>query len=82
MDYRIDLSTPPKSLRESLCVAQSALAMYPAKPEERARISGHLGEIINQLDLHRPLGVDGKHGDRHTATCGCDVFAGDTRTGE
>lgn len=68
-----------KSLRESLCTAQTALG--PARtpdnvfdgfmtPERRA--SAHIGQLIAIIDLHRPLGDDGKHGDLHTATCGCD----------
>lgn len=31
-----------------------------------------LADKIEQLDKMRPLGPDGKHGDRHTAECGCE----------
>lgn len=30
-----------------------------------------INRLIGLLDLHRPLGSDGKHGDLHTPTCGC-----------
>jgi hypothetical protein len=30
------------------------------------------GDLINQLDVHRPIGPNGKHGNyRCTTTCGC-----------
>lgn len=65
-----------KITREALCVAQSALG-------ERARVQGldesrtpswiaSLQKMIDGIDQHRPLGPDGKHGGRHTATCGCE----------
>jgi hypothetical protein len=73
-DYRY-----PKMVREALCAAQSALA-------ERARGGmdvdqvphwiGHLGALINQIDEHRPVGSNGKHGEKHTSTCGCDDHTG------
>jgi hypothetical protein len=66
----IELIVPdsPKMLRETLCLAQSALV----------RVDGHMSHIeilqrlINECDRHRPLGPDGKHGNRHTDTCGCE----------
>jgi hypothetical protein len=27
--------------------------------------------LIDECDRMRPLGPDGKHGDRHTVECGC-----------
>lgn len=60
-----------KMLRESLCAAQAALALT----EDRRALHHHrarLQDLIDQCDRHRPLGWDGKHGDRHTATCGCE----------
>lgn len=53
-----------KMLRETLCsVQRTAGALH------RDRI----GRIINEIDRQRPLGPDGKHGNRHTPTCGCDL---------
>jgi hypothetical protein len=65
-----------KATREALCVAQSALG-------ERARADGldrsrtpswikSLQRLIDGIDVHRPLGPDGTHGDRHTPTCECE----------
>lgn len=63
-----------KMLREQLCLAQFAVANDPdwKGVHSQERVSATLGNIINVLDHHRPLGSDGKHGNLHTATCGCD----------
>lgn len=61
----------PKMLRETLCLAQGAVGMLPddgRNPEHVER----LGRLIDECDRHRPIGVDGKHNDRHTSTCGCE----------
>lgn len=60
----------PKMLRETLCIAQ----VWIGRSNDPRR-EGHIRRIqrlINECDRHRPTGPDGKHGDRHTATCGCD----------
>ena len=60
----------PKMLRETLCVAQTCVAL-----SGRPRDEGHLDRLqrlIDECDRHRPLGPDGTHGDRHTPTCGCE----------
>ena len=54
----------PKGLREHLCQQQTFA------PDDYTRKV--LNVVIDVLDQHRPLGPDGKHGYRHTATCGCD----------
>ncbi len=51
-------------MREHLC-AQQTFA-----PD--LHTSAAFQALIDHLDLHRPLGPDGKHGDRHTPTCGCE----------
>jgi hypothetical protein len=53
----------PKWLRECLCAQQTNA------PDEFTR--EEIGRLIRLMDLHRPIGNDGKHGDRHTPTCGC-----------
>jgi hypothetical protein len=66
-----------KSLREVLCSAQAALLAVPHRlgTADRGRtqiaVNGLQG-LIDQLDLLRPLGPDGVHGDRHTPFCGCE----------
>lgn len=52
-----------KMVRESLCVAQSGVGR-----EHRERIQ----RMIAEIDRQRPLGPDGKHGNRHTPFCGCE----------
>ena len=54
----------PKWLREAL-----AQQMTYAPDPQTAKV---LGLPIIVLDHHRPLGTDGKHGDLHTPTCGCE----------
>jgi hypothetical protein len=53
-----------KMLREQLCMMQSVYS----DPENLRRIQ----VLINQIDIYRPLGSDGKHDNLHTPTCGCD----------
>jgi len=64
-DLLID-SSRLKSLREALCLAQT----HPSGLDTQQ--SALIQLVIAQIDRHRPLGPDGKHGNRHTFTCGCD----------
>lgn len=69
------MSADTKMLHEALCVAQSALVERASGGRDIARVPfwiAQIGSLIAAIDEHRPLGPDGKHGDRHTATCGCD----------
>lgn len=67
-----------KALREALCVAQTAMGYMLTDPddtEETARLIAQrerIEQIIAEIDRNRPLGPDGKHGNLHTPTCGCD----------
>ncbi len=64
-----------KATREALCVAQSALGERARRGVDAERIPAHvdrLQALIDQIDVHRPLGSDGTHGEQHTSTCGCD----------
>lgn len=54
----------PKVLLEALC-AQAVYA--PDRPTREA-----IKHLVELLHLHRPVGIDGKHGDLHTPTCGCE----------
>lgn len=60
----LNVTTSPKMLRETLCRAQS----LTTDPYDIHRLQ----LLINECDRHRPLGPDGKHGNRHTVTCGCE----------
>ena len=64
-----------KSTREALCAAQSALAerAITGRDVDAAPIwVESLQYLINGIDVHRPIGTDGKHGDLHTPTCECE----------
>lgn len=69
----LDVPDSPKMLRETLCVAQSAVAANASWYVSRGREHiDRLQRLIDECDRHRPLGPDGKHGDLHTPTCGCE----------
>ncbi len=60
----------PKSVREALCVAQQSMLL---RDDPRLMIYiDKVSRLIDECDRNRPLGPDGSHGDRHTATCGCE----------
>lgn len=61
----------PKMIREALCVAEGA-TLRNVNEQNRHWVREVLGALIQECDRHRPLGPDGGHGNRHTATCGCD----------
>jgi len=62
-------------LRETLARAQSAIGAIAGEkwslPEDDADLE-HINMLIAEIDRHRPLGPDGKHGELHTPTCGCE----------
>ena len=75
MSTVIQVSDGPKMLRETLCVAQSRIGNSDLDLGRRREHLDRLQRLIDACDIHRPLGPDGKHGDRHTATCGCEESA-------
>lgn len=62
----------PKMLRETLCVAEGAVARQTSGTDRREEHLARIARLITECERHRPIGVNGKHGDRHTLTCGCD----------
>lgn len=68
----LHIPTPVKGLRETLCVAQTAVGALPLHPDGVRSHTARLQALINECDRHRPLGPDGTHGDLHTPTCGCE----------
>lgn len=54
-----------KMTREALCISMSLLG--PCVERDL------LVSIVQQIDIMRPLGFDGKHGTLHTPYCGCDM---------
>lgn len=67
-----EISDGPKMLRETLCVAQTRIGNSGLDEGRRDEHIARLGRLIDECDRHRPLGPDGKHGNQHTPTCGCD----------
>lgn len=66
---------PLKSTREALCAAQSALNERARQGIDVDRVPhwvASLQHLCDVIDEHRPLGPDGRHGERHTPTCGCE----------
>lgn len=63
-----------KATREALCLAQAALMLLSEADARAASLHAvlHLQPLIDEIDRHRPLWPDGKHGELHTETCGCD----------
>lgn len=57
-----------KSLREALCRQQTS----PMSDDWPADVRYTVDLLFRRIDQHRPLGTDGKHGDLHTSTCGCE----------
>lgn len=57
-----------KMLREALCVAEG----YLLRSDQYSAQGRHIGTLIREIDNHRPLGPNGKHGTLHTRTCGCE----------
>ncbi len=68
----LEVADSPKMLRETLCVAQAAIGDSAAGGNRTREHIERLGHLIDACDVHRPLGPDGKHGERHTPTCGCE----------
>jgi hypothetical protein len=63
----------PKMLRETLCAAQGVVNRHIPDTDRRQQHSDRLQRLLDECDRKRPLGPDGKHGDRHTPECGCDA---------
>ena len=60
-----------KMLRETLCVAQTRIGLHETSTRRDEHVQ-RIQRLIDEIDFHRPLGVDGKHGNLHTPTCGCE----------
>lgn len=59
-----------KMVREALALAEAAMSnTYIRIADSQKR---RVAKLIGEMDKHRPLGPGGKHGDRHTETCGCE----------
>jgi hypothetical protein len=61
-----------KMLREYLCTLQGHLVRTAASKSSQKYRSDTIQQLIDEIDRHRPLAPNGKHGNLHTATCGCE----------
>lgn len=61
-----------KMLRETLCAAQGVVGRHVSGTDRRDEHMARIQRLIDDCDRQRPLGPDGKHGDSHTLTCGCE----------
>ncbi len=48
------------------------LAQWSTQPGVYKARQDLIKHLHREIEKHRPLGSDGKHGDLHTATCGCE----------
>lgn len=64
-----------KMIRETLCLAESALHQAARDGRDRPNASDfqHIASMIEDIDRQRPLASNGKHGNLHTPTCGCEA---------
>jgi hypothetical protein len=73
-------STPtPKSAYEALCAAQSALNEHARRGMDVGRVPhwvATIGVLLRQIETVRPLANNGKHGELHTDSCGCEGHTG------
>lgn len=67
-NFNYNFAYTPKSLHEAFCYAQT----YLPNTSQGNYFRLVLQELINDLEVMRPLGSDGKHNYLHTETCGCE----------
>lgn len=60
----LEIEATPKSIREALCILSTGIS--------DKHVMMIIQNLISECDRHRPLGSNGKHGNLHTTTCGCD----------
>lgn len=68
----LHISDSVKAIREMLCHVQFLNNNSVYNGAGKMHRSQLLQRLINECDRHRPLGVNGKHGNLHTDTCGCE----------
>lgn len=61
-----------KTIGEALSFAECAVLNFYPDTAQRAHYARVLGDLLADVARQRPTGNDGKHGERHTPTCGCE----------
>lgn len=61
-----------KMIGEALCYAETALLNFYPVTDQRTRYAAIIADLLADAHRQRPVGSNGKHGDLHTPTCGCE----------
>ena len=61
-----------KTLGEALSYAETTILTFYADTTQGAHYASVIAELLRDVERQRPVGRDGKHGDRHTDSCGCE----------
>lgn len=61
-----------KMLQETFCLVSAIIGNSTLSDGEKHQHLGRLQRLINDCQRQRPTGFDGKHGNLHTDTCGCE----------
>ncbi|WP_280499377.1 hypothetical protein [Nocardia cyriacigeorgica] len=61
-----------KTVGEALSYAECAVLNFYPDNSQRAHYAKVLAELLADVARQRPTGSNGKHGDLHTPTCGCE----------
>jgi hypothetical protein len=67
-----DESDTPKMIRETLQMALGALASGNTSSGAFDTEIARIVRMIKYIDMIRPVGSNGKHGNQHTPLCGCE----------
>lgn len=67
----VNSSTSIKSVGEALSYAECALLNFYPEGRRRDMYAKIIADLLADVRRQRPVGPDGKHGNRHTETCGC-----------
>jgi hypothetical protein len=62
-----------KTVGEALSYAETALLSAYPDSGQRARYAEVIAELLRDVARQRPVGSNGKHGELHTSTCGCEA---------
>jgi hypothetical protein len=63
-----ELPYTPKALHELFCYSQS----YLSNNDQGNYFRLVMQDLIESMEVHRPLKPNGKHENLHTPTCGCE----------
>jgi len=72
MTTLFQLTDSLKMLHETLCVAAAAIGHSEVGGSRTEEHIDRISRVLAEIDRQRPLAPNGKHGNLHTATCGCE----------